>query len=274
MIASFDGVAIRTYYSLPSAGREDIVIVLPLATKSSLIAPAIDRLSQDYNVITWESRLILEPNMAMEDPESLSIESSIKDFVAILDYFRISSASVVGYCSGASAALHMVASNIGRVRRLALLNGAYFMTNGECDLTQYEKDIMCLVPQIATSHHRASYIFRKFFRNGAAASKFGNQEFAGETYRPYGNADSLYRFGLGLRNFMTSDSKDKAREITVPALVTSSRRDDQTHYSSSILIRSQLHEAEFYMDNTGDHYEFCRAKPELLGRITEFFSRC
>lgn len=270
-IASFDKVIIKTYYSNTIADKEYIIIVLPLATKASFVESAVSYLGCKYNVITWEARLILEPNVELTNREVISIESHIKDFDIILDYFNISSAFMIGYCSGAATALHIAASKYNtRIKKMALINGAYFMNKDHCDITQYEQDMLNLIPIIASDYNQALYIFTKFFK-GNRIFKDSQHEFVEEIYRPYDNADSLYRFGIGLNNFIISDLRTLAREIEIPTLVVSGKLDNQTHYASSLLINSEIARGEMYLNEVGDHYEFCRAKPELMERIFNFF---
>ena len=269
-ITSFDKVSIRAYHSNLKVDKEYLIIVLPLATKASFIKLVVNCLSCKYNVITWEARLILEPNVRMQNPKTISIESNIKDLDIILDYFGISSAFMIGYCSGAATALHIAASNDNKIRKMALVNGAYFMKKDECDITQYEKDVLDLMPKIVSDYKQALYIFTKFF-NDSTSFKDSKHEFAEEIYLPYDNVDSLYRFGIGLNNFIISDLKNMAHRVKIPTLVASGKLDDQTHYSSSMLISSEIVYGEMYIDEVGDHYEFCRAKPELIERIFKFF---
>ena len=272
-VASFDEVIIRAYSPNTALNKEYLIIVLPLATRPSFIEASVNYLSRKYNVITWESRLILEPDVELTNKETISIESNIKDLDIILDYLNISSAFMIGYCSGAATALHIAASKHNtRIQKMALINGAYFMNKYDCDITQYEQDILGLMPQIAANYNQALYFFTKFFKNSPLFKDY-EHEFVEDVYRPYDNVDSFYRFGIGLNNFIVSDLKALAREIKIPTLVASCKLDKQTHYSSSILISSAITYTEMYLNEVGDHYEFCRAKPELMERIFNFFQK-
>jgi len=269
-VASFDGVPIRVSHSELAAGREYVVVVLPLATKASFIEPAVKHLSGRYNVVTWEARLILEPGVAPRDEGALSVAAHARDAGAVMDYFGVPAAFLIGYCSGAATALHAAALAGRRVTKLALVNGAFFMSRGECDLTQYERDVFGLAPQIAAGYDRASDIFGKFFA-GDRAFKRAAHEFAGELNRPYDNADSFYRFGVVINQLIQADLRSVARSLRVPTLVASGKRDERTHYASSVLLSSEIPRGELCLDEVGDHYEFCRAKPGLMEKIDTFF---
>jgi pimeloyl-ACP methyl ester carboxylesterase len=271
-IESFDGVRIRAYHSPLTTSREHLVIALPVATKPSFIEEAVQRLSRQYTVITWETRLILTPQVDLSDRRALSIEAHVRDVDFLLNYFGIARACLIGYCSGASAALHIAASTNGWLQKLALINGAYFMQPEECELTQYEMDVLTLVPQVAASYDRALYIFKKFF-DGNALFKRRDHEFVDEFYRPYDNVDSFYRFGLCLDNFIRNSWRDIVADVKIPTFIACGKSDDRTHYSSSMLLASQIAASEMYIDEGGDHYQFCRAEPNLIDKLTTFLSK-
>jgi pimeloyl-ACP methyl ester carboxylesterase len=270
-IEGFGGVRIRAYRSPSAESGDHLVIALPLATRPSFCERAVASLAGRFNVITWEARLMLAPQVGLPDREALSIASHIEDVNVILDHLGVAQAHLLGYCSGAAMALHVAGSSNGRFRRLVLVNGAYFTKPEECEHTQYERDILALAPQIAADRVQASYLFSRFFE-GNRSFRRREHEFAEEIYRPYDNLDSFYRFGVGLDNFIASDSRRVAGEIAIPTLVTSGGLDDQTHASSSAMIASQIAGSETYFDETGDHYELCRAKPALINRVMSFLT--
>ncbi len=269
-ITSFDQVMLKVVHSDLDSDRENLVIVLPLATKASLIRLAIDSLRGRYNIITWESRLILDPTILIRQPEALSIESSVRDLDAILAHFELETILLVGYCSGAATALHIASKRERHIHKMALINGAYFIRRPECERTQYEKDILDLAPVMASSSDQAIDLLKQFLGSGPKQVEDG--DFAQEFLRPYQDNESLHRFGIGLCNLMDSDLGSIAQKIGIPTLVAAGKCDSQTHYSSSILISSKLAKSESYIDYSGDHYEFCRAKPALIERIVSFFT--
>jgi pimeloyl-ACP methyl ester carboxylesterase len=127
------------------------------------------------------------------------------------------------------------------------------------------------MPTVATGFDRASYVFEKFFA-GNHTFKRRQHEFVDEFYRPYENVDSFYRFGVCVDNFIRSDWKRAAREVTVPTFVACGRFDDRTHHSSSALVAAHIASSAIDIDEAGDHYEFCRAKPYLIEKLTTFLS--
>ncbi|WNG43368.1 alpha/beta hydrolase [Archangium minus] len=268
-IESFDGVRIRAYHTPAAPGRDNLVIALPLATKPSFIQRVVASLSRHFNIITWEARLLLTPQAPLADKQALSTEAHVRDLNILLDHLGIQRTSLLGYCSGAAMALRIAAMDEGRLDKLVLINGAYFLKPEGCEVTQYERDILALAPQLAASRAQSSYIFSRFFEGNPSFRK-RELEFADEIYRPYDHAESFFRFGVSLDQFIRSDSRRVAREIKLPTLVASGGLDDQTHPASSTLIASDISAKAIYFDKVGDHYAFCRAKKETIERVMEF----
>ena len=269
-MASFDGTPLTIDHADFIRGREALVVALPLGTKAPLIVRAAERFSSAFNVLVWQSRLILDPDIPLTDPAALSLASCNRDFVALLDYFHVGGALLLGYCSGAAAALHAAAANRDRVSKLALVGGAYFLRDG-CALTQYEKDVLDLMPYVAAGREDAAYILGACSGTAGTAHMAGN-EFMEEAYRAYSNVESFYRLGIGLTNFIQGDSRRAARSITAPTLIAESRFDTHTHYSSSMLIAGDIDRADVYVYDSGDHYDFCRANPLLMETILRAFT--
>jgi pimeloyl-ACP methyl ester carboxylesterase len=269
-LSSFDGVGLRVYHSQQRAESGVLLIVLPLGIRASLVAPAVRQLAYGFTVITWEGRLVLEPEVALPSRTSLSIEANTRDALVILDHFGVSGAFMIGYCSGATTALHVAAAAPGRIRKLALVNGAYFIADGQCTLTQYEKDIFDIAPQIASGLAQAKVVFNLL--QSASLRKRSAPAPGGEIYGRFDDAECLHRFGIGLCHLIGCDARHVARQIDAPTLLIAGKRDEQTHYSSSILIGTDLHEGTMLIDEDGDHYEFCRARPDILNPITTWFA--
>ena len=143
------------------------------------------------------------------------------------------------------------------------------MQPGECELTQHERDILKIMPHIAAGEKNAAAV-SKTFAYLRDSGKLQGDAFALETYRPFYEGRSLHRLGLLVDDLIRHGSRPVAREIAVPALVAAGKGDAQTHHASSVLLGSELRDAELYLDD-GDHYAFCRGEARLLERIAAFF---
>lgn len=266
-IVNDSGITIRAYHTPLSASKSWLMVVLPVATKAPFISLAIAEFQKIYNVVVWEDIVLRTEKVNLAGGKALSIKSSISDFKLILEHFKIQKTFLVGYCSGASLALCLAKSSQNVVARMALISGAYFLEESECQITQYEKDMLTIVPQIAASEVHASYICKGFSKKREA-----NNEFSQDVYLPYANPYTLRQFGVAVNNYINHDFAEIASTIKTPTILIASKSDDKTSFHSSVLIHSKINQAEIYLDDLGDHYSFCRAKPSIINRVLEFFS--
>lgn len=268
-LESHDGVVLRVYRSAPAADKPVLLVVLPATTTVALIGAAVERLGRSFTVITWETRLVLDPGAGPDGAAAMSLDANVGDLESVFRYFELSSAYLIGYCTGAPVALHAAAAHPGWFRKLALVAGSYFMQPGECELTQHERDILKIMPHIAAGEQNAAALSKTFvyLRD---SGKLQGDAFALATYRPFYEGRSLYRLGLLVDDLIRAGARAPAREIGVPVLVAAGRDDAQTHCASSVLLGSELRDAELYLDD-GDHYAFCRGEARLMARIARFF---
>jgi len=270
-LESFDGVALRTRHHGLRTDKPVLVLVPPLATTPAFLQRAADHLATHFAVVSWEPRLFLQSDEVLPDASMLTLDALVRDLECVVDRLALKRINLVGYCSGASAALHMAAAS-DRVDRIALVNGAYFLSPADCELTAYERDTYELAPLIASGRPQATAIFDMLSRQGVRQQN-RHHEFEADIQQTYAHPESLYRFGLGLNELLCSDVKRAATRTNAPTLVLSSEPDAITHWSSSALIASLIPDSETAIAPVGDHYEFCRAEPALLGRLDTFFGR-
>lgn len=269
-LTSLDGVRLRMLHSDPDPRRRTLVVALPVGTRGSFLATPLAELKSVFNVVTWESRCILEEADEEGALPSLAPAAHVSDFELILDHLELETVSLLGYCSGAALALHLAAAT-KRVDRLVLVNGAYFLAPCEASQTQYERDTTSLVSLVAGSLERAAAIHRDYF--STRRTKRDDHEFAREALLAYRSARSLHRFALTLRELTENSSLLPAGEIGVPTWVYSSVQDEHAHCSSSKRIAGALRRAVTRISDAGDHYELCRGRRAILDGIVEFLSR-
>ena len=268
-LESHDGVVLRVYRSLPAPDKPPLLIVLPATTTVALIGAAVERLARSFNVITWETRLVLDPTAVADETAAMSLRANVGDLERVFRSFALSRAYLIGYCTGAPVALHAAAAHPGWFRKLALVAGSYFLQPGECELTQHERDILKIMPHIAAGEKNAAALSKTFvyLRD---TGKLQGDAFALETYRPFYTGRSLHRLGLLVDDLIRNPIHAVAREVALPVLVAAGEDDAQTHCASSVLLETELPDAELYLDD-GDHYAFCRGEARLMERIAAYF---
>jgi len=209
-------------------GRDPLALALPLATRPSYCARAIACLAERFSVITWEARLVLEPEV--RDRRAGGALGALDRCAGqtTRSPSSITWASSAHPCSGIARArrrpLHLAASHRRRFTRLVLASGAYFLNEDQCEHTQYEHDIAALAPLVAGDRAGAGQLFDQFFAGNAVVG--ATHEFASEIYRPYDDVESFYRFNVCIDNFMRGRRAVRRGSGRRPALVASGGRDE------------------------------------------------
>ena len=124
IMTSDDGVAINYAQSEIKSNAPWLVLIIPFGLKTVLAKEFFDKFAGDYNVMTWESRLILADEEYQVKQAELSSESHLADLFALLQLHNIESAILVGYCSGAGIALAAAAKDRQLFSKLLLVHGA------------------------------------------------------------------------------------------------------------------------------------------------------
>ena len=262
-----DGAWLSVYQC--HAPARSLLVVLPVATHPTLVGRGLDALAARAHVVCWEGRLVTDPTQDLRAPDQLSASAQASDVGTLLDALGVATADLLGYCSGASVALRAAAVlGPSRIRRLVLANGAYFLPEGRCTQTQYERDIQGLVPLVAGGRAAASTIHARFIAR--LVGRWTGHEFGTEILRPYRDAESFYRFVVALDQLLAGDQEGVAAQVRVPTLLLAGARDDQTHDASAEVIAARIPGARLQVGPEWDHYELCRARPDFMDAIADF----
>src|SRR5688572_22849598 len=119
-VLSHDGVTLQYGYCDDASDRPWVVLIIPFGLKLDLARPFFDFLKADYNIVTWEARLILAPPERQVGSGDLSVDNHVADLLTVLDDCRIDRAKLVGYCSGAGIALAAINARPDRFEHLVL----------------------------------------------------------------------------------------------------------------------------------------------------------
>jgi hypothetical protein len=100
-----DGVSLNYATSEFQEGKPWIALIIPFGLRVSIAEPFFDFFQPQYNIVTWESRLILSPDEQPVAPDAFELRRHVEDFEAVLAASNVRRCVVVGYCSGAGIAL-------------------------------------------------------------------------------------------------------------------------------------------------------------------------
>ena len=108
VVAGPDGVSLTYAVSEYQEGKPWLALIIPFALRVTVAKPFFDFFRPQYNIVSWESRLILAPDEEPAPPGAFELHRHVKDFDVVLTHCNIRKCVVVGYCSGAGIALGIV----------------------------------------------------------------------------------------------------------------------------------------------------------------------
>lgn len=267
-IASDDGYRIRTFVGPWDAGRATIIFVLPFGAAVDMVKPFCLRMLCQFNVVTWQARLILDDPKLTPDISRNTPEMHVADMVSILSVLSVQKADVIGYCSGAGIALLAARRHPNRLSRLALVSGEYVLPERTCPRSRYQSDIDSLLPLAATGRNSAIAIFNKLNLRHAR----DGDPIASAVTLPFSHPETLYRFAVNYLAYRQLDLLEVAGQVPHLALVAVGGRDEQVTVRSSELVQQRLRGGSLHIDPTADHYDVCRGVTTLNDAVLRFLS--
>ncbi|MGS0894402.1 alpha/beta fold hydrolase [Burkholderia stagnalis] len=271
IIPAFDGRPLSVFHTARSPARRNLVLVLPFGVRHAMIDRLGQALSPHFNLITWESRFVLDlQDDASED--AFDVDYHVQDLMAVAAHAnacvgQTGAIDVIGYCSGAGISLLAAARHPSRVRRLALVSGEFMLKPSVCRPSSFQREVDVLLPAAATSKEMAGVLFEKI----SSGRSTPQSEFHAFTSVPFSSAAHLHRYGLNYVAYRRIDFLSEARAVTQPTLVIATRDDRQVLPDSAQIILSHLPDATGLHEFDGDHYELCRAHPDMTASLLRFF---
>jgi pimeloyl-ACP methyl ester carboxylesterase len=270
-IPAFDGRPLRVFHTARQAGRRNLLLVLPFGVRYAMAERLCDALAPHFNVITWESRFVLDLQDDATD-DAFDVEYHVRDLITVAAHANdrvghVGPMDVIGYCSGAGVGLLAAARYPDSVRRLALVCGEFMLKPSVCAPSSFQREVDVLLPVAAMSKDMADMLFDKISAGRGAPQS----EFHSFISVPFSSAAHLHRYGLNYVAYRRTDFLGEASTVTQPTLVIATRSDRQVHPESAHIIVSHLPDATDVHEFDGDHYELCRAQPAMTDALLQFF---
>jgi pimeloyl-ACP methyl ester carboxylesterase len=266
------GVSLRCCHTALDPAKPSVLIALPFGVPASLARAAFDTLGAACNVVTWESRYILNLDLPFTGKEPLAPAAHVEDMLCILSALDIGACHLLGYCAGAGIALVAASQHPGRFTDVILVNGEYQLFKRGYRPTAYERSFDAFLPVVAADRKQASFVFARS-ADIAKASKAGEpSELDRQIKLPYSNEESLFRYARTYMAFRGFDALAVARGVRQPTFVLTSRQDVHASAEHSEAIRDAIPGTRDFIDDNGDHYEFCRAGSVMLDRIGAYLA--
>lgn len=264
-VSSRDGVQLK-YAHCGLARKPCIALIMPFGLRVEL-ADAFFRFYQPrYDVVTWESRLILHSSAAEVRAEDFAIINHVYDLVSVLNACRVSRASLVGYCSGAGVGLAAANRFPQLFSSLTLVHGEYTLLADESCRTQFAEDLDSLLSIAARSNEGARQVFEKVSSDRQSA----NRNLPEGIDTPFTELPYLRRYAVNYMAYKSNDFKKLARSVGHRSLLLTGNRDTQTNVESTRQIHSQMRNADIHVDPDADHYGILREDSKTLVTIWNY----
>jgi pimeloyl-ACP methyl ester carboxylesterase len=257
-----DGVTLECAVAIAGPNAPWVGLILPFAAPLNLAEPFLVALAA-YNVITWESRLILAPHSGRVEPEGFGMDRHVADFEHLLSVHQIERLSVVGYCSGAGVALASVTRFPARSSQLILVNGEYLLFERDDCVTRLSRELDQLFRMASANALVAASVWRKLADVMATRLSAGPPELA----RPYSHPDYFHRYALNYIAYRETDFEALAAGVRTPTAVITGACDEVTNVSASRRISELIAGSRLFIEASGDHYELLRHDSGTLRHI-------
>jgi pimeloyl-ACP methyl ester carboxylesterase len=239
---------------------------MPFGLKVEL-AEAFFRFYQPrYDVVTWESRLILDPSEREARPEDFAIINHVYDLVSVLRACRVSRAFLVGYCSGAGIGLAAANRFPQLFSSLTLVHGEYTLLSDESCTTQFAADIDSLLSMAAKSDAGARQVFERV----SSDRPLVNKHIPEGVDAPFTRLPYLRRHAMNYLAYKSADFKKLARSVVNRSLLLTGDRDTQANVESTRKIHGLMRNADIHVDPDADHYGILREDSKTLATIWNY----
>ncbi|OBP13493.1 hypothetical protein A5320_18270 [Rheinheimera sp. SA_1] len=263
---SHDGFALTYAVGELKADNPWIALIIPFGLQVDAACHFFDFFAPHYNVISWETRNILEDSERSVAVHEFTIENHVFDMKAVLDDAGITSCTVVGYCSGAGVALAAANRFPNIINDMVLLHGEYAMLHSQEYTTQFAAEIDSLLTLAATDEDLLTTVFDKI--STGRLQQNGNQPEAIDL--PFTRKCYLRRHCANYLAYKAVDYEALAKYASHKTLVMSGGRDVQTNIASSRRIYDLLPNAQLHIDPQADHYEVLRESSAVMVTIWNY----
>lgn len=272
-ISSPDGAVLKCGYTPIERGKANVLIALPFGVPVEIAEPAFASLVQLCNLVSWESRYILETQVEFSGNENLTPLAHVCDMLCILNALGMEQACLIGYCSGAGISLLAATKYPAVFTELILVSGEYQLFRRGHSATAYQRSVDVFLPAVAASRQSARYLFSKIAGLSMLRTGAQEREIPGAISRPFSNEESLFRCAKNYMAYRDFDALSSATNVRQPTFVLSGAQDVHSSPQNSCAISECIAHSNHFVDAAGDHYEFSRCGSRTLDVIREHLQR-
>jgi pimeloyl-ACP methyl ester carboxylesterase len=247
--------------------KPSILIALPFGVPVSVARAAFEKFEPNFNVVTWESRYILNLEQEFSGDEKMTPSEHVGDMLCILRALEIDTCNLIGYCSGAGISLLAAREHPDVFTELILVNGEYQLFKKGHAATDYQRSIDSFLPVVATSRKQAGFIFSKMAEISEAGKTSPQTELDRQINLPFSREEYLFRYAKNYMAYRDFDALEIAKDIRQNTFILTGRMDVHSSMENSEAVGEAVSGAKKFVDDHGNHYEFCRAGSPTLDEI-------
>lgn len=263
---SHDGITLNYAISDIKDDKPWIALIFPFGLKIELAETFIAFFNPHYNIVSWETRSILEDSERKVAEQEFSIENHLYDMHGVLSQCPSEKFIVVGYCSGAGLALAAANRYPHLISQLILVHGEYTMLQYADCTTQFASEIDSLLSLAGKDEDHLRLVFDKI-----KADRFedtGNRPDGIDM--PFTEQHFLRRHAANYMSYKQTDFEHLAQWVSHKTFLMSGERDAQANVKSTEKIASLMPQAEVYIDPEADHYGILREESNTLITIWNY----
>ncbi|HEY0556761.1 MAG TPA: alpha/beta hydrolase [Thermoanaerobaculia bacterium] len=267
-VAGSSGAILQCSHTAIDSGKPGLLIALPFGVPATVAHAAFSAFAPGFNVVTWESRFILNLDQDFTGDERLAPAEHVEDMLCLLRALEIDTCHLIGYCSGAGISLLAASLHPEVFSELILVNGEYQLFRKGHASTDYQRSIDTFLPVVASSRRQAGFIFTKMAeisnakRAGAEPTELDRQ-----INLPFSKEEHLFRYAKNYMAYRDFDALEVAGGVRQPAFVVTGRRDEHSSMENSEAVAGAIGAVKTFVADEGDHYDFCRAGSSTLAEI-------
>ena len=261
-----NNIEIRVGTSDISPQKSWIAFVLPFGLELDMAQNFFDFFEAHYNVVTWESRLIIQDSDKMPTAGEFLLSEHVDDLCTVLGEYDVSRCMLVGYCSGAGVALAAASLYPELFRCIVLEHGEFAILDDLSCVTQHFLDIDALLTMAAKNEENLRIVFDKISES-RVKSRFNKFE---GIDTPFSNINYFRRYSANYLAYRENNFLKLALTIRHKVLLTTGKKDVQTNVNSTTKIAELLSNSEVRVDPTADHYEILKKDSSSMITIWNF----
>lgn len=267
-VVAHDGVPLRCRRHVGSVDHPWLILIVPFGLDLKVADAFFDHFGGNYNIATWESRLILSCPERKVAKDDFSTTKHVRDLFSLAEFSGIDCATVVGYCSGAGVALAAANNRPEKVKRLVLVHGEFAFLDDEACMTQVGTDIDSILPLASRGEDKAQFILDRVASLKRARS--GDLPQDTDINLPFSSPRYLYRYALNYLAYRETGFERLGRAVSATTLVMAGEADRQTNVCSARRIGRVIQSAQVFIDKDADHYGILRPQSNTLKQIERF----